>query len=154
MSIVSRLHRANMQRIISYCYAVGLTLSVILVTNGAQLQQVLAGDNLAPSCQPSLLNSRCRRETAMYVTIQLRQDVAIALQQRQINTPAAQELFKTAQELGVELKPMHPGARDSYLAPYFTAEVPNSATAERVINRLRNCEAVEAAYVKPADEMP
>lgn len=90
----------------------------------------------------------------MYVTIQLRQDVAIALQQRQLNTPAAQELLKTAQELGVVLKPMHPGARDSYLAPYFTAEVPNSATAERVIKHLQNCEAVEAAYVKPADEMP
>jgi hypothetical protein len=33
-------------------------------------------------------------------------------------------------------------------------EVPDYATAERVIAHLQNLEAVEAAYLKPPDEMP
>jgi hypothetical protein len=32
--------------------------------------------------------------------------------------------------------------------------VPDTATAERMIARLKNCEAVEAAYLKPPDAMP
>jgi hypothetical protein len=43
---------------------------------------------------------------------------------------------------------------DPRLASYFTVEVPDHVTAERVISRLQNCEAVEAAYLKPLDEAP
>jgi hypothetical protein len=49
---------------------------------------------------------------------------------------------------------LHPGREDPLLAPYFTVEVPDAATAERVIAGLQNCEAVEAAYLKPPEAMP
>ncbi len=90
----------------------------------------------------------------MRVTTRVREDVASALHRRQSSTTASRELSQVMDELGVALEPIHPGAEDPYLAPYFTVEVPDTATAERVIARLQNCEAVEAAYVKPPDAMP
>ena len=68
--------------------------------------------------------------------------------------PAVQELRQAVADLGVELQPMHPGVRDPQLARYFVLEVPDSATAEQAIARLRGTPSVEAAYVKPAAEPP
>lgn len=90
----------------------------------------------------------------MRVTTRVREDVASALHRRQPSTTESRELSQVADELGVALEPMHPSAEDPLLAPYFTVEVPDPATAERVIARLQNCEAVEAAYLKPPDAMP
>jgi hypothetical protein len=94
----------------------------------------------------------------MQVTVQVRPDVARVLQRglpvRNGPADASQALLGAAKELGVELRPIHPGAKDPYLLPYFTVEVPDPATAERVIARLRRHEAVEGAYVKPPDEAP
>jgi hypothetical protein len=58
------------------------------------------------------------------------------------------------EKLGVELEPMHPGTRDPFLAPYFIVEVPDSETAERIVTHLRQSGAIEAAYIKPLDELP
>jgi hypothetical protein len=52
------------------------------------------------------------------------------------------------------LEPIHPGTEDPELTRYFTVEAPDQATAERVMARLRQSKAVEAAYVKPPDAMP
>jgi hypothetical protein len=38
--------------------------------------------------------------------------------------------------------------------PDFTVKVSNSATPKWVIARLNHCKAIEAAYLKPLDEMP
>jgi hypothetical protein len=94
--------------------------------------------------------------TAMQVTIRIRPEMARALHQRHPPppTPAAAELFEALAQLGLELAPVHPGAEDPLLVPYFTVDVPDHATAERVIARLQQCQAVEAAYVKPRDEPP
>ena len=88
------------------------------------------------------------------VIIQVAADVARTLQQQGAPTTESQELLKIAEELGVLLEPMHPGADDSLLAPYFMAEVPDSTTAELVIAHLRKSKAIEAAYLKPPDELP
>lgn len=58
------------------------------------------------------------------------------------------------EDLGVSLDPVHPGAEHPFLAPYFTIEVPDIQTAERVMTQLRRSKAIEAAYVKPPDEKP
>lgn len=89
----------------------------------------------------------------MRVTIQVQPEAAQALHQRQPATTESQEVLKAARSLGVELKPMHPDIDDPYLNPYFTIDVPDAATAERVIARLRHCKAIEAAYIKPPDAM-
>lgn len=90
----------------------------------------------------------------MYVTIRVRTDVALALHQRQQHTAASEELLQIANELDVVLEPLHPDTEDPYLVRYFTVKVSDSATAERVIARLHHCKAIEAAYLKPPDEMP
>jgi hypothetical protein len=90
----------------------------------------------------------------MYITIQLQREAAQALQGQQPETKAAEQVLKAANELGVELKPMHPGATDPDLASYFFVEVPDAATAEKAVSRLSSCSAIEAAYLKPADELP
>jgi len=62
--------------------------------------------------------------------------------------------LEVAAELGVSLRPMHPGATDRTLASYFVADVPDMATGERIASRLRRSRGVQAAYVKPDDELP
>lgn len=88
------------------------------------------------------------------VTIQVSADVARMLHQRGAPTTESKELFKIAEELGVLLEPLHPGAEDPLLTPYFMVEVPDSTTAEHVIAHLRQSMAVEAVYLKPPDELP
>jgi len=55
---------------------------------------------------------------------------------------------------GVVLQPMHPGTNDPDLMRFFTVEVSDSASAEQLIARLQQDAEVEAAYLKPPDEMP
>lgn len=90
----------------------------------------------------------------MRITIRVRPDAAKDLRYRQATTPAATEVFQRAAELGMVLEPVHPNVSDPRLASYYTAEVPDRATAERAIAYLQQCRAVEAAYIKPPDTMP
>ena len=57
-------------------------------------------------------------------------------------------------ELGVSLTPMYPGQNHPTLVPYFYVDVPDQATADRVIARLNRATAVEAAYQQPDAEPP
>ena len=90
----------------------------------------------------------------MQLTTRVRSDVASVLHHRRAAAPGSEELLQAAEELGMVLEPVHPNAEDPHLAPYFTVEVSDPATAEQAISRLQDCEAVEAAYLKPPDEMP
>ena len=90
----------------------------------------------------------------IHVTVQVSRDAALALHRQGPVTADAEGLLQTADELGVELKPMHYGASDPALITFFIVEVPDSETAEKVIARLRQCKAIAAAYVKPPDEEP
>jgi len=95
----------------------------------------------------------------MRVMTQLRQDAARQLRQEQSGKMAArsaetEQLLNAAAELGVELQPVHPGEVDPLLAPYYMIEVPDRDTAEKVIERLSRFDVVEAAYVKPEEQLP
>ena len=90
----------------------------------------------------------------MQITVQLQADVARRLHQRGSPTAGSQELNQITNQLGVTLEPIHPGTEDPELTRYFTVEAPDQSTAERVIARLRQSKAVEAAYVKPPDATP
>lgn len=90
----------------------------------------------------------------MQITIQVTTAAARRLHERAPPTPATEELARAAAQLGVALKPLHPGVEDPALATYFVVEVPDMATASQVMDQLQRCQAVEAAYVKPPDEMP
>ncbi len=90
----------------------------------------------------------------MEVTIRVREDNAVVLYGQRPSNPAAKELLHMVEELAVVLEPLHPGSNDPHLIPYFRINVPDRAAAERIISRLQRCRAVEAAYVKPPDELP
>jgi hypothetical protein len=90
----------------------------------------------------------------MDVIIQVRREIAPNLRGRVAGSPAADEILRAARDLGVTLEPLHPGATDPHLIGYFIVSAADFAAAEHIAERLRRCQAVEAAYVKPPDEMP
>ena len=97
----------------------------------------------------------------MRVMIQLREDAAMELHQQSGQSigsskteTQAEQLLKAASELGVKLEPVHPGQTHPLLAPYFMVETPDRETAEKVINHLNRFEIVEAAYLKPEEQLP
>lgn len=90
----------------------------------------------------------------MQVTVQVPPDVARTLHQRGPPTAKSQALLGVIEGFGFTLEPMHLDTDDPKLQSYFLIDVPDHATARRVIDRLKQSEAVEAAYVKPPDELP
>lgn len=88
------------------------------------------------------------------VIIQVRVDVALSLHKRNPATQVSRELQQISRELGVVLKPMHPGSQDPLLCPYFIVDFSDPAAADRIIARFQRSKAIEAAYLKPLDEMP
>lgn len=88
------------------------------------------------------------------VTVLVQRDSVSAVSERQPASRVARDLLRTADELGVSLEPMHPGVADPELAGYFTVDVPDEELAQQVIARLRACEAIEAAYIKPPEALP
>jgi hypothetical protein len=90
----------------------------------------------------------------MYITILVRLDVVLTLRKQQTLTRESEELLQAAKELGVKLKPMHPGVEDPHLVPYYMVEVADISRAEQVMDRFLKCKAVEGAYIKPPDELP
>lgn len=89
------------------------------------------------------------------ITVKVSKKVTNPLQKRKTSTSQLlNELLTAEKELGIMLEPLHPGAEDPYLSPYFKVRVPDHVTATKVINRLLNCKAVEAAYLKPSSESP
>ena len=90
----------------------------------------------------------------MQITLQLAEDVARALEHGATADASVQPLTRLASELGIALRPLHPGARDAALRSYFVAEIPDPSAIESALQRLRTSSGVLAAYVKPADAMP
>jgi hypothetical protein len=97
----------------------------------------------------------------MRVMIQLQEDAAMELHSQsdpegaasQTGTATKRLLDETA-KLGVHLEPVHPGQTHPLLAPYFMIEAPDRKTAERIISRLKRFDIVEAAYLKPEEQLP
>ena len=90
----------------------------------------------------------------MNITLQIQPEVAKALRHRDVTSPAASKLLGAAKELGVAITPIHPDTADAELSTYFTTTAPDRAAAREVIERLRSCDGVSAAYIKPAASLP
>lgn len=91
----------------------------------------------------------------MEVSVQLQADAAAALERRSTATAEIEQLCRQLEELGVVLRPVHPGVEDPLLAPQFVVDVEaDEELAERVLAVLRESPVVEAAYTKPAAELP
>lgn len=90
----------------------------------------------------------------MKVIIQVFPEIARELNKKVQHTTSSEKLLETVDALGYVMKPLHPETEDTQLMTYFFIEVPDVSTAERMMSRLRQSEAVAAAYVKSADKMP
>ncbi len=88
------------------------------------------------------------------VVVRLRTDEAAALRARSPDTPALRAVLEAAAELGVALDPADSAAAGSALAGWFVAYVADPDLAQEVVDRLAQCDAVEAAYIKPPAELP
>ena len=87
------------------------------------------------------------------VIVQVSPDEALALHE-QTPPDEMKDLLALIKRQGMNLKPVHPGTHDPLLIPFFTVEVPDQSTAERIIAALCESKAVEGAYTKPAEAPP
>ena len=92
--------------------------------------------------------------TVARITVLLDPNVALALHNRQPAIPASKDLLKAIGDLGISLEPLHPDVDDSSLMRYFIVKLPDNLSADDIVKQLRRYKAIQAAYVKPADELP
>ena len=90
----------------------------------------------------------------MAIIVQLRPEIASELRSSASGRQSITDVEEVLRELGVDLRPLHPSVTDEVLSTYFVASVSGRAESAHVVQRLRACEGVEAAYVKGATEDP
>ena len=88
------------------------------------------------------------------VTVKLVPDAALALRQGRPPSISLRELLDDVEAHGLTLEPMHPATDDRNLSTYFIIEVADLDTATRLLEQIRKSKSTEAAYIKPADELP
>jgi hypothetical protein len=87
------------------------------------------------------------------ITVQVSPELARGLRQKGVSSGPAEELKRIADEFNVSFRPLHPETNDTSLGSYLVVDVSDPGVEERVLTRLRQSPAVQAAYVKPPDEM-
>ena len=90
----------------------------------------------------------------MDISIEVSERAATALHDLSPNNTESDELLKAASHLGVTLQPMHPDTDDNFLIKSFFVEVSTENEADRVVDALLECKAVEGAYAKPDAGLP
>lgn len=90
----------------------------------------------------------------MQATVQVTGDVARAIRARQTSTWEAKGLLGLLNEWGVTVTPLHSDTADPELQTYFVMDLPDDGSAEEILGHLRDMAGVEAAYVKPPDDLP
>jgi hypothetical protein len=91
---------------------------------------------------------------AAEMRVQIRDDVARALQGRAEESDEARALEQLLEGFGVSLAPLHPGSDDPLLRRRFTVRVEDAETAARLAEELRMADPVEAMVTKPNEELP
>lgn len=90
----------------------------------------------------------------MQITVHLAPRVAQELKLGVAESGAAREIMSVAKDMGVELRPMHPGSTDPRMASTFVVEASDDEAAKRIAARLRELAGTEAAYIKPPPAPP
>jgi len=90
----------------------------------------------------------------MQITVHLAAAVAQEIIEDTACSADARTLMGTTHDLGVELRPMHPGSHDPALRTTFFVEVRDLQQAGRVVARLQALRAVRAAFLKPPPASP
>ncbi len=90
----------------------------------------------------------------MEITIKVWEEKAEGLHNRSVLTDELKELIALEDEFDVMIRPLHPYSDDAHLDPYFSVDMPMIGSADVMLYKLQDCKMVEAAYIKPSDEMP
>ena len=90
----------------------------------------------------------------MEITLKVRPAIASELHKPGATGSQASDLLELTRKLGVSIRPTHPGTADPGLSSYFTLESGDEDAIQGVLEQLRAHKGVEAAYVKPRDELP
>ena len=98
--------------------------------------------------------SNVGEDNVVHVTLVLSPTAAGALRGHALESEDSRDVLAAAEELGIQLLPLHAEGDDPSLATYFEAEAADPHRAEQIIERLLRCRAVEGAYVKPPGEPP
>ncbi len=86
----------------------------------------------------------------MRIIVQLKPDAV-----REIRTRKTREAkAKVLGWLDRTLTPVHVSTADPSLASFFVLDVEDAGEAQRLVTRLLKDRSVEAAYIKPDDELP
>jgi hypothetical protein len=85
-----------------------------------------------------------------HVVIKLTLEAALDLHAGRATAHGLTNLLQVAREMGVHLAPLHPGTTHPLLAPFFTVNFSDEATAQSFIARLSGNPVVIAAYTEPA----
>ena len=89
------------------------------------------------------------------IIVKLSENIVLNPRSQQLmDSPELEELSKIQRSIGITLEPVHPRTKDPSLASYFTVEVPDEGTANKIIEHLKLCKEVDGAYIKPSDELP
>jgi hypothetical protein len=86
------------------------------------------------------------------VTVHFAPQIARELVIRSAASVATQQVMTVVKELGVNLRPMHPGSTDPGMASTFLAEAKDEDIAEQLVSRLQALQ--QFAYIKPLPGMP
>lgn len=89
----------------------------------------------------------------MHIIVRVRPGVAPALRHG-ARVGAAAEIARLVAAQGLTLRPLHPGATDPLLEPYWLVEGAAATAIDQLLASLTDCAGVEAAYCKPADGRP
>ena len=88
----------------------------------------------------------------MQVTVVVKVEDALSFAKKDKRTQGLNEVMEAAGALGVACRPLFPGVDDPSLATFFEVDVPDLQRGKQVIETFSHLEAVEGAYLKPADE--
>ena len=69
-------------------------------------------------------------------------------------TQAIKQLDEALADLGLSLKPQHAGESDPELSRFFVVDARDREEGERIVETVRQLQAVKAAYIKPEAEFP
>jgi hypothetical protein len=81
------------------------------------------------------------------------QEAARLLRPHEEHPAVDSSVLVAARQVGAALAPQHPGAVDPPLSSYFVARVAERDAAETLISALLALREVEAAYLKPDEEL-
>jgi hypothetical protein len=90
----------------------------------------------------------------MQITVQVTQEAADVLEGKTTPSDEEHDLRQLVRTFGATLEPLHPGSSDPTLRTFFMVDIADADMAGRVLEALQRHPAVEAAYIKPMEELP